>query len=87
MDKKWSEKTTFEKTMDIISGIALCVWLIFEVLERTNKVKSANLVNCIAIGVICVCEAFSFWNTRRSLSYVAIAGAVCMAAVVILTLL
>ena len=87
MDKKWSEKTTFEKTMDIISGIALCVWLIFEVLERTNKVKSANLVNCIAIGVICVCEAFSFWNTRRSLSYVAIAGAVCMATVVILTLL
>ena len=87
MDKKWSEKTTFEKTMDIISGIALCVWLIFEALERTNKVKSANLVNCIAIGVICVCEAFSFWNTRRSLSYVAIAGAVCMVAVVILTLL
>ena len=87
MDKKWSEKTTFEKTMDIISGIALCVWLIFEALEKSNKVKSADLVNCIAIGVICVCEAISFWNVKRYISYIAIGGLLCMIAVVVLEMM
>ena len=27
MNRKWSEKNTLEKTVTIISGIALCVWL------------------------------------------------------------
>ena len=84
MNEKWSEKTTFQKVMDIISGIAFCVYLIFEALERANKVESADLITCIAIGVVCICEAFSYWNTKRIFSYVAIAGAVCLTAVMIL---
>ena len=84
MNKKWSEKTTLEKAADIISWIALCIWLIFERLEDTNTIKYANMVNYIAISVVCLCQAFSFWKVKRILSYVAIAGIVCIAAVMIL---
>ena len=84
MNQKWSEKTTFQKVMDIIAGIAFLVYVIFQALERAGKVESADLITCIAIGVVCICEAFSYWNTKRIFSYVAIAGAVCLIAVVIL---
>ena len=84
MDEKWSEKTTFQKVMDIIAGIAFCVYLIFEALERSGKVESADLITCIAIGVVCICEAFSYWNKKRIFSYVAIAGAVFLIAVIVL---
>ena len=84
MNQKWSEKTTFQKVMDIIAGIAFFVYVIFEALERTGKVESADLATCIAIGVVCICEAFSYWNKKRIFSYVAIAGAVCLIAVIVL---
>ena len=84
MNQKWSEKTTFQKVMDIIAGIAFCVYLIFEVLERSNKVESADLISCIAIIVVCICEAFSYWNTKRTFSYIAIAGAIFLIGVVVL---
>ena len=84
MNEKWSEKTTFQKVMDIIAGIAFLVYVIFQALERANKVKSADLITCIAIVVVCVCEAFSYWNTKRVFSYVAIAGVICLATVLIL---
>ena len=84
MKQKWSEKTAFQKAMDIVAGIAFLVYLIFQALERAGKVESADLITCIAIGVVCICEAFSYWNTKRIFSYVAIAGAVCLTAVVVL---
>lgn len=84
MNKKWSEKTTFEKVVDIIAGVALCVWLVFETLERKNTVQYAGVVNYIALSVVCICEAISFWKVKRVLSYVAIAGVVCMVAAVVL---
>ena len=84
MNEKWSEKTTFQKIMDIIAGIAFLVYLIFEALERANKVQSANLISCIAIVVVCICEAFSYWNTKRIFSYVAIAGAILLIGVLVL---
>ncbi len=84
MNQQWREKTTFQKVMDIIAAISFCIYLIFEMLERTGKVKSADLITCIAIGVVCICEAISYWNTKRIFSYVAIAGAVCLALVVVL---
>ena len=87
MNQKWSEKTTFQKAMDIIAGIAFLVYLIFQALERAGKVESADLITCIAIGVVCICEAVSFWNTKRVFSYVAIGGIVLMlTALVLLTL-
>ena len=84
MNQKWSEKTTFQKAMDIIAGIAFLVYVIFQALERAGKVESADLITCIAIGVVCICEAFSYWNTKRTFSYIAIAGAVCLATVMML---
>ena len=84
MNQKWSEKTTFQKVMDIIAGIAFLVYVIFQALERAGKVESADLITCIAIGVVCICEAFSYWNTKRIFSYVAIAGAICLTTVIIL---
>ena len=87
MIEEWNKKSTFDKVLDIISGIALCIWLIFEVLERTNKVQWAEFVNCIAICVVCLCQVFSFWKIKRIFSYIAIAGAVCMIAVIILKIM
>ena len=84
MNQKWSEKTTFQKVMDIIAGIAFLVYVIFQALERAGKVESADLITCIAIGVVCISEAFSYWNTKRIFSYVAIAGAVLLIGVVVL---
>lgn len=87
MNKKWNEKTTFEKTLDIISGIALFVWLLFEYLERSNNIEYANFIDYIAVSVICVCNAISFWNVKRALSYVAIFGVICMIAVAVMDIM
>ena len=73
-----------ELNMDIIAGIAFLVYLIFEALERAGKVETAELITCIAIIVVCVCEAVSYWNRKRIFSYVAIAGAVLLTAVLLL---
>ena len=87
MNQKWSEKTAFQKAMDIIAGIAFLVYVIFQALERAGKVESADLITCIAISIVCICEAVSFWNTKRVFSYVAIGGMVLMlTALVLLTL-
>ena len=84
MNQKWSEKTNVQKVADVISCIALCVWVILGILERTNVLGSAEMGKCIAIGVICVCEAISFWNVKRGLSYVAVIGLLCMVAAIVL---
>ena len=86
MDKKWSEKSILEKTLDIISAIALVVWVVFEVLKRTNGPEYAGIVTYISPGIICVCQAFSFWNVKRTVSYIGLAGAVCTVVGVILEL-
>ena len=84
MNQKWSEKTKFQKVMEIIAGIAFLVYLIFEALERAGKVGSAELITCIAIDIVCICEAFSYWNVKRAFSYVAIAGAVFLTVLIVL---
>ena len=84
MNQKWSEKTTLQKVMDIISGIAFLVYIIFESLARAGKIESADLITCIAIVVVCICEAFSYWNTKRVFSYIAIAGVLLMATAMVL---
>ncbi len=80
--KKWNEKNTLEKVMDIISGVAFCVWLVLGYVE--NKMPYAELASYIALCVVCVCEAVSFWNTKRVLSYVAIGGIVLMLTTLVL---
>ena len=87
MNKKWNEKTTLEKSVSIVSWVALVIWATFTVLERTDKVQFAGFVNYITLIIVCVCEAFSFWNVKRSLSYVAIAGIVFMLTAVVLEIM
>ena len=87
MNKKWKEKTTFEKAISIISTIALCVWLLFEVLEKRSSLQYAKFINYIASSILCICGAISFWKVKRSVSYVAIGGTVCMLAALILEIL
>ena len=84
MNQKWSEKTTLQKVMEIIAGIAFLVYLIFHSLERAGKVVSVDLITSIAILVVCICEAVSFWNTKRIFSYIAIGGGFFLAAVLAL---
>ena len=64
MNKKWNEKTTLEKSATVISAIALVVWLFLQVLERTTSWAYTNIATYIAVCVICICEAYSFWNCR-----------------------
>ena len=85
MRKKWSEQTTLEKSMNIVSGIALCAWLVFEMLTKKTDFQYAELCASISILIVCVCEAFSYWNVKRTFSYVAIGGAVLILLTVILT--
>ena len=80
--KKWNEKNTLEKVMDIVSGVAFCVWLILGYIE--NKVPFAETVSYIALCVVCVCEAVSFWNTKRMISYIAMGGMVLMLTALVL---
>ena len=84
MNQKRSEKTTFQKVMDIIAVISFLVYITFEALAIAGKLESADLITGTAMCVVCICEAFSYWNTKRVFSYVAIAGAICLAAVIIL---
>ena len=80
--KNWNEKNKLEKVMDIISGVAFCVWMVLVYVEI--KVPHAELISYIALCVICVCEAVSFWNTKRILSYIAIGGIVLMLTALVL---
>lgn len=82
MNKKWSEKTISEKVLDIISGVAFCVWLVLTYVEI--KVPYAETAGYIALCVVCVCEAISFWNTKRVISYIAIGGMVLMLTALVL---
>ena len=80
--KKWNVKTKLEKVMDIISGVAFCVWLILEYIE--NKAPYAETISYIALCVVCVCEAVAFWNTKRVISYIAIGGMILMLTALVL---
>ena len=81
--KKWCEKTVFEKILDIISWIGICVWLVFEFLENRGA-ENTQTVTCATMLVVCICQAISYWKVKRAFSYVAIGGAVCLATVLIL---
>lgn len=87
MNQNRSEKTTLQKVMDIIAGIAFLVYLILQALERAGKMQSADLATCIAIAIVCICEAISYWNVKRAFSYIAIAGAIFLTAVTVLLIM
>ena len=80
----WNEKTIVEKIATIISGIALCVWIVFEILGRRGSVSFAETAGYIAVSVVCVSEAIVYWRTKRVFSYIAIGGTVCIISALVL---
>ena len=82
--KKWSDKSVLEKISDIISWIAVCAWLIFEVMDRKGMAEWADIASRIAVIVICVFEGISFRKEHRVLSYIAIGGIICLIATFVL---
>ena len=82
--KKWNEKTTPEKGADIVSWIALALWAVFMMLEQSKGYAWADMGCSVAAAVICLCEAFLFWNAKRSIAYIAIGGLVLIVATLIL---
>ena len=49
--ENWNEKTTLQKVAIIISGIALCAWLVFEYLGSKKNVAYADTAGLISIVV------------------------------------
>ena len=80
----WNEKTTFEKIVSIISAVALCVWLVFEFFGSKFAIKNTETISSISMAVVCICEAISFWKTKRVFSYVAIAGFILIVTALVL---
>lgn len=80
--KKWNEKNTFEKTVDIIAGITFLVWVVLTYVE--SNLPYGETISYIALCITCVCEAITYWNVKRVISYVAIGGVVLMLAAMIL---
>ena len=84
MNRKWSEKSTVEKVAEVISWIALVIWIVFEAVDRKIEASWASVGACTAIVVVCAAEAISFWKVKRVFSYIAIGGAVLLATVAVL---
>ena len=82
--KKWNDKSTFEKTSDIISAIAFCAWLIFEFINKNGTVKWADILSRIAIIIICIFEGICNRKEHKIISYIAIGGFVCILATFVL---
>lgn len=82
--KKWNEKTTFEKVTEVLSGIFLVVWLVFEYMDRKGMGDWTNIASRVAIIIICVLSCLTYWNDKRVFSYVAIGGTVLLLATFVL---
>ena len=84
--KKWNEKSIVEKAAEVISYVLIVSWLIFEALVKNGifQYQYTEITSCIVWGVVCLIEAVSFWNQKRVFSYIAIGGAVLIAAVLVL---
>ena len=87
MNRKWNEKNTLEKTVTVISVISLCIWFLVEYFGKRLSLQYADTISYIALFIICTCEAISFWNVKRYISYIAIGGLLCMIAVVVLEMM
>ena len=68
----WKNMPISHKIATVIAGIAVVVWLIPKVKPDLLPVDPTYP----AIAVFTVCEAVVYWNSKRTWSYLLIAGAV-----------
>ena len=80
--KKWNEKNKLEKTMEIIAGIAFLVWVVLTYVE--SNIPYGETISYIALCITCVCEAITYWNVKRVISYISIGGMVLMLVALVL---
>ena len=68
----WKNMPISHKIAMIISAIAVLVWVIYKVKPAPFPIDPT----CPAIAVFTVCEAVVYWKSKRTWSYILIAGAV-----------
>ena len=77
----WKNMPLSHKIATVIAGIAVVVWLIYQV--QPSLLPSDPTYPSIA--VFTVCEAVTYWKQRRKWAYLLIAAAViCMACFILL---
>ena len=79
----WKDMPLAHKIATIISGLALVVWLIPRV--RPNLLPFDPTYP--AVAVFTVCEAVTYWKTKRVWAWIMIGGAVISIACCILELM
>ena len=68
----WKNMPISHKIATIISVIAVLVWVVYKVKPTLFPIDPS----CLAIAVFTVCEATVYWKSKRTWSYILIAGAV-----------
>ena len=86
MQKKWAEKTTVGKILTVISRVAMIIWIVFWALNEWGSFPNSDIIANFALAFVCLCEIYEFWNVKRVISYVAIAGSVFILAITIVAL-
>ena len=86
MQKKWAEKTALGKTLTVISWIAMITWIVFWALDKWGSFPHSDIIANFALAFVCLCEIYEFWNVKRVISYVAIAGSVLILTTTILAI-
>lgn len=78
----WKNMSLSGKIATVIAGLVVVAWLIFKVKPDLLPVDPTYP----AIAVFTVCEAVTYWNTKRKWSYLLIAGTVIFLASFIMEL-
>ena len=68
----WKNMPLSHKIATIISGLAVVVWLIYQVKPTLFPLD----LTCPAVAVFTGCEAVVYWKEKRKWAYLLIAGAV-----------
>lgn len=85
MYKKWSERSTMEKVLEVVSAGALCVAIICMILANTTKLKLPGEINNIAMCITCICQAYVYRNSQNRLSLGFVIAALFLGSTVILS--
>lgn len=68
----WKNMTIAQKIATVIAGLAVVVWLIAKVQPNLMPFDPTYP----AIAVFTICEAVTYWKTKRTWAYLLIAAAV-----------
>jgi predicted exporter len=68
----WKEMSLTQKIATVIAGLAIVVWVVFQVQPKLLPFDPTNP----GIAVVTICEAVVYWKTQRKWAYLLIAAAV-----------